>query len=238
MRQKLLIIAIVALTFSALLLLYHVPSQRPVNEPQYQGRFLSEWLSDPQVLYPDLELADETGKAAVRAIGTNGLPYFLEWLHYEPGQLRWIIGHSWVHRWVAYTPAYSNWLNPPEQWRAVYGFRGFEILGTNAASAIPELTAMLNYTNKPNTSGRALGALCRVGPQAVPVLKAALADTNRIDRWEIAASLRYLGNNGQSNTFLPILAELLYDHDAGVQKEATLALEEWAPHLLTNKPAR
>lgn len=236
-RRKLIVLAIFALTSMALIVQHRVPSHHPVNEPQYQGRYLSEWLSDPRVWSPGVEFADEAGKQAVRTIGTNGLPYYLEWLHYEPGKLRLTIGNSWVHRWGANVPAYSNWLNPPEQWQAHFGFRGFEILGTNAVSAIPELTLMLNDTTKPYTWQRALGALYVIGPQAIPVLKAALADTNRIERWQIASAIRYLGNNGHSNACLPILAEALYDHEAEVRREATLAMEKWAPHLLTNVPA-
>lgn len=230
-------LALLLLICVGLIALRFAPSRRPVNEPEYQGRYLSEWLSDPRVSEPDVEFADKTGLEAVRTIGTNGLPYYLDWLQYEPGPLRLSLVPQ-LPRWVLRINTASNWTNPPAIWRAHYGYRGIQILGTNAASAIPGLAVLLNQTNKPYTSQRALGALCFIGPQAITVLKAALADTNHPERWKIASTLRHLGNNGLSNACLPILAESLYDQDAEVREQATQALEKWAPQLRTNAPAR
>ncbi|HEX5219193.1 MAG TPA: HEAT repeat domain-containing protein [Verrucomicrobiae bacterium] len=212
------------------------PQHRPANEPQYQGRYLSEWLSDPRVFFPDVEFVDEAGKEAVLAIGTNGLPYYLNWLCYEPSETRMTLREK-LPQWIKRHHAVSNWLSDPAGWRAGYGYRGFEILGTNGVSAIPELTVMLNQTNKPYLSARALGVLSKIGPQAIPVLKSALDNTNRTDRWKIAAMLRYMGNNGYSNTCGPILVESLSDHDPEVREQVAKALERWSPHLLTNLPA-
>jgi hypothetical protein len=233
-RKLLLAVTLMALLLIVVIALCFAPSRRVITEPQYQGRYLSEWLSDPQLLIPDLEFADETGLTAVRAIGTNALPFYLAWLHYEPGELRKTVWSSPIHRQAANTPAYSNWLNPSEQWRATYAFRGFEILNTNAVSAIPELAAMLNLTNRPYTSARALAVLQVIGPSAIPVLNAALAQTNRPDRARIAGTLRYMGNRGYSNLCLPILRDALSDPDAEVRAEAGKALEQWSPQLLTN----
>lgn len=234
-RKMLIILALLALISIVLFALGRKPS-RPLDEPQYQGRYLSEWLGDPRVFFPNVESADEGGKNAVRAIGTNGLPYYLEWMHYEPSETRIAVSKK-LPQWIKLNHTVSNWIDDPAWWHSGYGFRGFEILGTNAVSAIPELTIMLNDTSKPYTSQRAVGVLCVIGPQGIPVLRAALADTNRVDRWKLASVIRALGHRGYSNTCLPILAESLYDHEAEVRKEARLALEKWAPHLLTNAPA-
>src|SRR5947208_533266 len=43
-------------------------------EPEYQGKTLSEWLHSPD------SDSRETQAVAVRAIGTNALPWLLKWI--------------------------------------------------------------------------------------------------------------------------------------------------------------
>jgi hypothetical protein len=47
------------------------------GEPRFEGRSLSHWLADPHVSEPDR-------RRAVRAIGTNAIPNFQEWLEGKP----------------------------------------------------------------------------------------------------------------------------------------------------------
>jgi len=58
---------------------------KPSNEPSYQGKKLSEWV----IIYaapartnkkPEREVAAD----AIRHIGSNAVPYLLEWMRYEP----------------------------------------------------------------------------------------------------------------------------------------------------------
>jgi hypothetical protein len=63
---------------------------RGPKEPEYQGRKLSEWMHlaglsrgfDPSAGVGDPSL--EESKAAIRAMGTNCLPYLVECIRYEP----------------------------------------------------------------------------------------------------------------------------------------------------------
>jgi hypothetical protein len=75
-RKKLgaliLILALVAIRFSL----------RTNPEPSYNGRRLSEWISiyatnNPSETTPDGEAA----AIAIRCLGTNALPFLLEWIH-------------------------------------------------------------------------------------------------------------------------------------------------------------
>ncbi|NJO56763.1 MAG: hypothetical protein HC834_11060, partial [Rhodospirillales bacterium] len=54
------------------------------REPSFGGRSLSQWLEDPG-------LSHEETRRGVRAIGTNGIPWFKEWLGYE---------ETWLERQV------------------------------------------------------------------------------------------------------------------------------------------
>lgn len=236
-RKSLIVVALIALLSIALIALCFAPSGHLLNEPEYQGRYLSEWLSSPHVLYPDLESADKVAKAAVLAIGTNALPIYLDWLRYEKGPLRQSLGSSRIHRWLANTPAYSNWLNPPEQWRALYAFRGFEILGTNAVGAIPTLSKMLNDTTNQHTCQRALGVLYVIGRPSIPVLETALANTNRADRAIITAIVANIAIKGNTNACMPILLTALQDADQDVRGKAQEAVLALSPQPLTNAPA-
>ena len=50
-------------------------------EPSYRGRRLSEWLPGYNAAATANELART--EEAIRHIGTNGLPFLLEWINYE-----------------------------------------------------------------------------------------------------------------------------------------------------------
>src|SRR5687767_6415836 len=79
-RLLLIVVFLVIVVVAGLFL-----SSHPRKEPQYQGRYLSEWLHD---LLPQPNATDpEVGAAARRAIeeiGTNGLPTYFAWLKPSP----------------------------------------------------------------------------------------------------------------------------------------------------------
>jgi hypothetical protein len=99
------------------------------DEPRYEGKTLSEWLetktSLPRTEERDLAKEAEV-KAAVRAIGTNALPYLLEWIAADSTST------------------------------CVRGSIGFSILGKAAAPAIPALSSMLTGTNESPAAWAAL----------------------------------------------------------------------------------
>ncbi len=64
---------------------------RARREPYYQGRPLSHWIHEYRSLNSSSDVppeALETATNAISHIGTNGLPFLLHWMEYEPGLLR------------------------------------------------------------------------------------------------------------------------------------------------------
>jgi len=81
-RRALLIVAGCVLLACAVWVVW--PGQK---EPEYQGKKLSEWL----YLYVVTHGADEGAAAAVREIGTNGLPWLMRGISIEPGKWRQVV---------------------------------------------------------------------------------------------------------------------------------------------------
>jgi hypothetical protein len=198
------------------------------DEPEYHGRRLSEWLV--WRTQADFYKAE----TAVRAIGTNAVPYLLKWIKYEIPPWRISLDKK--------VPAFVNrgpirgWIQGRASWLAFYAPDGFRFLGTNAVSAIPELEVLMKDTTKPERSGRAIRALTSIGEPAIPVLRAALADTNRTDGDRIIYAFWSIADLHGTNTCLPILVEALNHDDLDVRSEATNAVRGLAPQLLFNSP--
>jgi hypothetical protein len=212
---------------------------RPHDEPKYQGRYLSEWLQAyKENNHTAWRLAEMQEAAhAVRAVGTNGLPYYLTWLRYEPPAWQRTLRLK-LPRWIEQNKIVADWLGDEAARRADYGSLGIWILGTNATTAIPELTAMMKGATNSFSVSRAIFTLSQVGEPAIPVLLSALADQTQPYRQNIVWNLGRLALAGHTNPCLPILVEALNDSDAWVRSEATNAVENIAPHILTNGPAQ
>jgi len=125
------------LAFGALIALIRL------NEPCYNGRTLTGWLQQ----YSDASM-DETqrlaeARSAVLAIGAQkALPRILKLAETQDDP---------VSTWM--TAKTEEFRIPFFHWRStidsqLMGFDGFEILGTNAAPAVPELTRLLEDNNK------------------------------------------------------------------------------------------
>src|SRR4051794_1569408 len=57
------------------------------SEPVYKGKRLSFWVEQMPVNVPDGRPPDECIEA-VLTIGTNGLPYYLQWIQYSPSDTK------------------------------------------------------------------------------------------------------------------------------------------------------
>src|SRR5690348_8707085 len=83
MRRRNVILGIVALMVIGALAVMLWP-EKP--EPVYKGRKLSEWIMEPHKQgggRGDHWSAEVT--QGISWIGTNGIPFYLEWIGYEPG---------------------------------------------------------------------------------------------------------------------------------------------------------
>lgn len=131
------------------------------NEPQYQGHKLSWWLEQNK---------GGSTVEAVKEIGTNGLPFLVGWIRYEPP--------AWHNDLVRATrrlsPQASHWFYEKtgaklnRQQNAVWAFA---ILGAQAAPAIPELLELVRNSNgNTRIATAALFALADIGDAAVPIV--------------------------------------------------------------------
>lgn len=160
----------------AVIILCALQGRADSGEPEARGHPLSYWLEHYMA---GIGKADErqTAEAAIREIGTNGLPAMLVWLWYEPSQTKAEAVEflsrmrSSAHgRWVPPEPAHEHGVPP--------GYVGFNVLGPAAAPAIPDLEQIANDAKHPGPATRAMMALSAIGPAALPAVEARLANTN------------------------------------------------------------
>lgn len=217
MITKRRITALTPLTFVVILvvLAYVLFSEKPIQDPRYEGRRVSEWIElykavpvpSPTRAEPARTRAERRADARARdaafaahraqvatafcSIGTNTLPYLLECVRYElPSWRKTLLeGATFPMPGKASEGAkivlFRSSILGRDARKAQEAEWGFVMLNTNAAPAIPELAAMMKDNQKPERALRAINALSLIGVPAVGVLTNALADTNQIHRCEI-----------------------------------------------------
>jgi hypothetical protein len=178
----------------------------------YQGKRLSDWLLLYQH-FDGLPQNSQNATTAVRAIGTNALPFLIEWIQYVEPHWRTHIksvmaGSRWGNsRWIA--------LLARPGLRATAAVQGFGLLGTNANSAVPELTKVMNRW-QPESSELAIDSLGYLGRDALVSLVAAATNQNvqPYFRWHAIMAMggmSYLSTN--ANFTVPSLIGCLQDAD-------------------------
>lgn len=142
-------------------------SARP-REPHYEGRSLTYWAA---------RLSQPEAQQALTAIGTNALPYLIEWLDEEPTRF-----DTWMWRVGQRLPDSLR----PNPWpfgsrRDIAG-HALGFLGTNAIPAIPELTRTFDWNWSGGAPPHGQYALAEIGPTAIPALMRALEEnTQRVN---------------------------------------------------------
>lgn len=165
-------------------------------QPEHEGKKLSQWLT--------LQYArPQDATKAVRAIGTNGLPFLIKRMEYEfPA---WRIN---LLRAVKKLPDWTQnaWINghvifPTDVWnRSAEALFAFRLLGTEASPAVPELARLMH--DKPENF-RAANALAYIGGRnAVVALLMAMKDKVTSDnrRMLIMSAMQHLSYNGAELT--------------------------------------
>jgi len=203
------------------------------DEPSFQGRALSQWLSDIQNAPDDSEAAVN----AVRQIGTNAIPSLLSMMRAEDSKLKQT-ANMLLARLHIYRIRILD--TDGKHWRA---FDGFYALGAQADSAIPELTALVN---NPGIARCAAAALVNISTNGVEAATSGLQSTNPLVRREIAGVLGTIGIvrfttnatparmailRAQAEFAVPTLIRLLSDSD-----ELTRARAGTSLGLLGQKP--
>ena len=183
-RKKTVLSGIIILA-AILFAVFSVPS-RGRKEPVYQGKTLTQWLKrldDGQAFgissgsLPSFTREQIEAAAAIRAIGTNALPFLLEDIHSHPSEkARWI---RFNRKLDSLTRKHFGWSfsmgditsEDRVRWGAA---QGLSVLGPLAKPAMPELTRLL-FTNYFHSSMKeAAYALAGVGPDALEVLTNAI----------------------------------------------------------------
>ena len=204
------------------------------REPEYQGRKLSEWLE----IYVDGRVDPREAEAAVRHIGTNGIPWFIGWIRREPSKSRiWV--NTFVETFVSELRRAGKSEPSSSEKAAILAsraLRGFQILGTNASAAVPELTERLVACRASNTSWGL--ALMLVGKDGFSPLVAALRNPHSAHRPFLArciGRMAYLGTNVQP--VAPLLIACMKESDPDLVSCAAVALGYWRLDAEKSLPA-
>ncbi len=137
------------------------------HEPEYQGRTLSAWLDE----YNRAGTWDvESASAAIRAIGTNCLPFLLAHIKHNPSALGIKLLQVARKQQLLHLPFYGE-----DRYRSA-SIVALRALGPQAA---PLCTDLLALTKNPNTSWWANMSLLAIGTNSIPFLENACENTNR-----------------------------------------------------------
>lgn len=184
------------------------------HEPRYDGRSLSEWVVALTDYSPDGE--PEQAEEAIRQIGTNALPFLVQYCRYRPARwrLKSVAALEAVGEWLG-----RDWGQPPNrcQVRAEGALAALRIFGPEAAVAIPTLTQILETPGDDEHTMHAIFALGYIGIQALPPLMTVLTNSPSPLRSYAAMSLCALNTN--AGPAVPSLVAYL---------RATNALAEYA----------
>ena len=186
------------------------------REPEYQGKKLTGWLRELEAA-PDMASPKwRESVAAIRAIGTNGLPTLVTML--GGADSRWKVQAVTLIQDTANVDL-SDSLADADQRRARIGF---QVLGRTARPAIPKL-AKLAETSDPAIAERAFLAMLEIGgPDTIPPLLKALTNSNPA-RQIMAAN--YLGQlRSQARDAVPALVQALNGSAAELRANAARAL--------------
>ena len=235
-KRKQLLLALVVVT--GLLVIFFCSTPRKW-EPTHEGRSLSKWVTDF-----GFRKGSDRDRAAValRAIGTNALPWLLGWTASEAG--------PWRLKAEALAEKLAPHLPDPLAWRLNYFsldrnsrtyavMISFQALGSLATPAVPELEHRLFRNHPESYDDRAAFALRAIGATAVPILTNAFARRFAAGDQNCVRYLAILGTNDV--LVLPIVMAGCRDPDTvraihSVElfgQFQAAGVDEVTPHLVT-----
>ncbi|HSY19131.1 MAG TPA: HEAT repeat domain-containing protein [Candidatus Acidoferrales bacterium] len=183
------------------------------KEPYYDGKPLSQWLCCEPL---------EDAQNAVQQIGTNAIPTLLDMVGITEKTARRVASHL-DSKTIQSNVRSEDFRIDDLQDVAVR--RGFAVLGTNAESAIPKLTKLLEGEE---TSSRAAEALAVIGPKGFATLTNYLAVGKM--RGSVIVALGEDGG-GDPKVVTQILISVLKDEDPGTRANAADFLARRDPDL-------
>lgn len=126
------------------------------NEPVVEGRPLSDWLVIASDGTSKNRAARTNAEQVIRALGPTAIPFLLEQFETLPG---W--REKLAPAWNRFARSQGWWNHLLNRYRAEedreHAITGFEILGTNAANAVPRLRELARDTRYAQDVARSLG---------------------------------------------------------------------------------
>lgn len=187
------------------------------KEPMYNGKPLSEWIC--------CALPDDQEEAFMH-IGTNCLPIVLDIIGATDKGMKRVARRLESQGFRA--QAQSGDDGVINQLRESAS-KAFDILGTNAVSAVPRLVKILNE-NDETTSIYAADALGQVGPEGFIALTNLLTSKGTNSRIAVVMAIAQGGFDPRTAT--PILASLLKDELPDVRRFAAGGLGKGDPDVI------
>jgi len=195
-----------------------------LREPAYAGRSLSAWLTeyDRQLNStrrrgPHAPAPSTDPEKAIRAIGTNAIPFLLERLRAHDSRLAARLGA--VVRRLPFSIVRARTAMEIRR----EGSIGFLALGREANSAVPELAKLLDDPSDPLIARNAIHVLRTFNDEVViPTLVA--ATTNNDPQVRAAAALDLGYRRSPANGVIQCLLSRLADTDTQVRATAASAL--------------
>lgn len=177
------------------------------GEPRHQGRSLDSWLKQYSETPPAESNRLAEAQAAVRSIGAQkALPRLLDLVKTRDNRAR-----SWlVEQTARFELRFFNLPTAPEL--RDRGAAGFEVLGTNAAPAVGELTKLLDDTE---LAFIAVCCLDHIGKPAESALCQSLTNQNwMVRRWAVSALASVTDN---VEVYIARIKDGLTDAEPGVR---------------------
>jgi hypothetical protein len=218
MNRRKLIAATLALVLCGALAVAFWPEN---PEPAYRGRKLSWWVLDVK----SSSYLSAEAREAVRATGTNGLPFYMEWIVDQPG---W-----WTRVMYAAANRSDKWLHT--QWHPegrrfllkLFAVQALRELGENAAPAIPQLVAASLKAAQDDDGSRfdaaqAMSILVNMDPSGVPAILSLM--TNEHARVRTSAILT--ARTAKDPSIVAQIKKSLNDPDPEVRRMAASVLSD------------
>jgi hypothetical protein len=222
MSRRKIILGLLALVLCGLFAAAFWP-EKEMPEPIYKGRKLSEWTVAATKTSPEAMLALQT-------IGTNGLPFYLDWIGYKPGiskraQFKLAgYGNKWFGlKWVPGDTEFT---------RANGALQALAMLGEGAEPAIPQFIAFA--TNVAALHARTFSVndplsgylgLAQIGRPAVPAFLFLM--TNQDPR--VRASAVTMSMQNYDTSLVAQVRASLQDKDYRVRSAATNVMRTYDP---------
>ena len=208
MKRRILLLALAAVVAGLVLGWPRGPA-----EPVHQGKSLTRWIRDANDI-GIFEQTDET-KAAMKAMGTNALPWLMAQLARPPSKWRAKFNH-WSRQHKRWRFRFTG-----DERRTALALGGLELLGPDITPALPELA---RHLDDPGRSVWVARVMAGAGAPAVPCFLEGLASTNVFAHSASLHGLYIL--TGQHADVVPPLIHALQSTNASIRRYAAQTLGE------------